>query len=187
MVCGSSSSRPSIHRSTILQFCKRCCSLSDLPLHECHGHVRPVVAERIVPSGEHREHTAEQRCVQVGYAGWFPVQGGRNTQRSLDLGRDGAVQYIRDIRRFFIVADFNLNKSEESALANTGFQHIKYLGFWCEPIYYKSHEQLQYNGPRRIDVRWVTGAGSRWCSRSTYSNWISHLSARSLFQINAFG
>jgi hypothetical protein len=85
----------------------------------------------------------------------------QNTQRSFDLGGYGAVQYNRDIHRFFFVTDFNLNKVEENAFTNTGFQHFRYQRAWRGPVHWEGYMQLQYNKPLRIDVRWVTGAGPR--------------------------
>lgn len=85
----------------------------------------------------------------------------QNTQRSFDLGGYGAVQYNRGIHRFFFVTDFNLNKVEENAFTNTGFQHIRYQRAWRGPVYWEAYTQLQYNKPLRIDVRWVVGAGPR--------------------------
>lgn len=85
----------------------------------------------------------------------------QNTQRSLDLGGYGAVQYIRDIHRFFFVTDFNLNKVEENAFTNTGFQHARYQRAWRGRVHWEGYTQFQYNKPLRIDVRWVTGGGPR--------------------------
>ncbi len=84
-----------------------------------------------------------------------------NTQRSTELGANGGVQFIHEIHRAFFVTDFNLNKVEENAFTNTGFQHLRYQRAWRGPLSWEGFTQLQYNKPLRIDVRWVTGAGPR--------------------------
>lgn len=84
-----------------------------------------------------------------------------NTQRSLDLGLNGGVQFIHDIHRVFLVTDFTLNKVERNDFTNTGFQHVRYQRQWRGPFSWEGYTQMQYNKPLRIDLRWVTGAGMR--------------------------
>ncbi len=84
-----------------------------------------------------------------------------NTQRSTDLGAQGGVQFIHDIHRAFFVTDFSLNRVENNAFTNMGFQHLRYQRQWRGPFVWEGFTQLQYNKPLRIDIRWVTGAGIR--------------------------
>ncbi|MCW5900113.1 MAG: DUF481 domain-containing protein [Flavobacteriales bacterium] len=90
-----------------------------------------------------------------------------NTQRSTELGANGGLQFIHGIHRAFVITDFNLNKVEDNAFTNTGFQHLRYQRAWRGPVHWEAYTQLQYNKPLRIDVRWVTGAGPRIVVRNT--------------------
>lgn len=90
-----------------------------------------------------------------------------NTQRSTELGANGGIQFIEGIHRIFLITDFNLNKVEDNAFTNTGFQHVRYQRAWRGPVSWEGYTQLQYNKPLRIDLRWVTGAGPRAVVRET--------------------
>jgi hypothetical protein len=84
-----------------------------------------------------------------------------NTQRSVNFGLNGGVQFIEGVHRAFFITDFTLNKVETNAFTNTGFQHLRYQRAWRGPLSWEAYTQLQYNKPLRIDVRWVTGVGPR--------------------------
>lgn len=84
-----------------------------------------------------------------------------NTQRSVNFGANGSVQFIHDIHRAFFVTDLSLNKVETNAFTNTGFQHLRYQRHWHGPFSWEGYTQMQYNKPLRIDLRWVTGGGVR--------------------------
>lgn len=108
----------------------------------------------------------ENKRLENDSSAWTAQAGFRfnmvqNTQRSYDLGGYGLLQHIRDMDRFFFVTDFNVNRVEENAFTNTGFQHIRYQRAWKDPVFWEVYTQLQYNQPLRIDLRWATGAGPR--------------------------
>ncbi len=84
-----------------------------------------------------------------------------NTQRSTDLGLNGGLQFMEGIHRAFFITDFSLNKVEENAFTNTGFQHLRYQRSWRGPLFLEGFTQVQYNKPLRIDLRWLTGGGLR--------------------------
>jgi hypothetical protein len=90
-----------------------------------------------------------------------------NTQRSISLGLNCGVQYVRAIHRLFFVSDLSLDRVEANAFQNTGFQHVRYnrivKGPWSAEVF----AQVQYNKPLRIDERWLLGAGPRYVVRRT--------------------
>lgn len=84
-----------------------------------------------------------------------------NTQRSINLGATGGVQFIHDIHRAFFISDFTLSRVEDNDFMNTGFQHVRYQRAWRGAFSWEGFMQLQYNKPLRIDVQWLMGAGPR--------------------------
>ncbi len=88
-----------------------------------------------------------------------------NTQRSLSLGLNGAVQFIKHRHRVFFVSDITLDRVEANAFQNTGFQHVRYNRQILERWWAEAFAQVQYNKPLRIDERWLLGAGPRYVLR----------------------
>lgn len=114
-------------------------------------------AQVVIIENKRFENDTARWSAQAGFR--FNVV--ENTQRSVDLGLTGGVQFIHDIHRVFMVTDFNLNRVEQNAFTNTGFQHFRYQRYWRGPFAWEGFTQFQYNRPLRIDLRWVTGAGLR--------------------------
>lgn len=85
-----------------------------------------------------------------------------NTQRSISLGLNGSVRYVQDIHRVFFISDLSLDRVEENAYQNTGFQHVRYNRHLSGRWHGEAFTQLQYNKPLRIDERWLLGAGPRY-------------------------
>ena len=116
-----------------------------------------VVAQVVNIENKRFEDDTSRWAAQAGFR--FNVV--ENTQRSTELGAHGGVQFIEGIHRAFFITDINLNKVEDNAFNNTGFQHLRYQRTWRGPLSWEAYTQLQYNRPLRIDVRWATGAGAR--------------------------
>ena len=85
-----------------------------------------------------------------------------NTQRVMDLGIDGGVQYRRGPHTAFIISDLVFNRVEDNAFQNTGFVHLRYTRHVDGPLSVEGFTQLQYNKPLRIDLRTLVGAGPRF-------------------------
>jgi hypothetical protein len=90
-----------------------------------------------------------------------------NTQRSVELGANGGVQFIQGLHRAFFVTDFSLNKVEANAFTNTGFQHARYQRTLTGPLSAEGYAQVQYNKPLRIDLQVLGGAGLRLVARNS--------------------
>ncbi len=90
-----------------------------------------------------------------------------NTQRSIALGANGGVQYVRDRHSAFFITDFTVDRVETNAFRNTGFQHLRHNQAWPGgPWSMEAYTQLQYNKPLRIDGRWMIGVGPRFVVRN---------------------
>ncbi|MFN3874644.1 MAG: DUF481 domain-containing protein [Flavobacteriales bacterium] len=88
-----------------------------------------------------------------------------NTQRSIELGAKGGVQFVHQAHRAFFITDFSLSRVEDNAFTNTGFQHLRYQRALRGPFTAEGYLQLQYNKPLRIDAQVMIGAGPRWVLR----------------------
>jgi putative salt-induced outer membrane protein YdiY len=99
--------------------------------------------------------------------GSFKFSVTENTQRSMSLGANGGVQYIRDRHRAFFVTDFTVDRVEANAFRNTGFQHLRYNRVLRGVLIAETFAQLQYNKPLRIDERWLLGLGPRAVLRNS--------------------
>lgn len=96
-----------------------------------------------------------------GHAG-FKFNLVENTQRSLDLGVNGRIQYITGRHRAFSVTDLTLTQVEDNAFQNTGFQHFRHNYLLRTRWYTEAFAQVQFNKPLRIDIRVLNGIGMRW-------------------------
>ncbi|MCB0757631.1 MAG: DUF481 domain-containing protein [Flavobacteriales bacterium] len=82
-------------------------------------------------------------------------------QRSLNLGLNGAVQYLNGRDRYMFISDLAFSQVEANDFLNTGFQHLRYNyrkdSLWTGAVF----AQAQYNKPLRLDLRLMLGAGPR--------------------------
>lgn len=82
-------------------------------------------------------------------------------QRSLNLGLNGAVQYMEGRDRYMFITDLAFSQVEDNDFLNTGFQHLRYNyrkdSLWTGEAF----TQAQYNKPLRLDLRLMLGAGPR--------------------------
>ena len=82
-------------------------------------------------------------------------------QRSLNLGLNGAVQFIDDRDRWFFVNDLAFSQVEANEFLNTGFQHLRY-NYRADSLWTgEAFAQAQYNKPLQLDLRLTLGAGPR--------------------------
>lgn len=91
----------------------------------------------------------------------FRYQLAESSQRSVDLGLNGAVQFIDGRDRFFFINDLAFSRVEGNKFVNTGFQHLRYNmradSIWTGEAFL----QAQYNKPMQLDLRLTAGAGPR--------------------------
>lgn len=96
----------------------------------------------------------------AGYAN-FRFNVAESGQRSLSLGLNGAVQYIKGRDRYMFINDLAFSQVETNDFLNTGFQHLRYNyrkdSLWTGEVF----AQAQYNKPLRLDLRLMLGAGPR--------------------------
>lgn len=78
-------------------------------------------------------------------------------QRSLNLGLNGAVQYMEGRDRYMFITDLAFSQVEDNDFLNTGFQHLRYNyrkdSLWTGEAF----TQAQYNKPLRLDLRLMLG------------------------------
>ncbi len=83
-------------------------------------------------------------------------------QRSLNLGLNGAVQFVDGRNRWFFINDLAFSQVETNEFQNTGFQHLRYNlrydSLWTPEAFL----QAQYNKPLKLDLRLTLGAGPRF-------------------------
>ena len=84
-----------------------------------------------------------------------------NTQRVMDLGIDGGVQYREGPHTAFLITDLVFSRVEDNAFQNTGFVHLRYTHHVDCPLLLEGFTQVQYNKPLRIDLRTLSGTGPR--------------------------
>lgn len=96
----------------------------------------------------------------TGYVN-FRFNVSESGQRSLNLGLNGAVQFIDGRDRWFFINDLAFSQVEDNEFLNTGYQHLRYNlrhdSLWTGEAY----AQAQYNKPLRLDLRLILGAGPR--------------------------
>lgn len=97
----------------------------------------------------------------TGYVN-FRYNIAENTQRSLNLGINGALQHVRDKNTWFFINDIALNRVENNSFLNTGFQHLRYNYNRDQRWTGEAFAQTQYNKPLKLDLRTTLGAGYRF-------------------------
>lgn len=91
----------------------------------------------------------------------FRFNVAENGQRSLSVGLNGAVQFIDQRDRYFLVNDLAFSQVEANEFLNTGFQHLRY-NYRADSLWTgEAFVQAQYNKPLRLDLRLMVGAGPR--------------------------
>ncbi|MFT3884270.1 MAG: DUF481 domain-containing protein [Flavobacteriales bacterium] len=99
----------------------------------------------------------------VPWAGYtnFRFNVAESEQRSLNLGFNGAVQYINGRDRWFFINDLAFSQVEANEFQNTGYQHLRYNYRYDRLWTGEAYAQAQYNKPLRLDLRLMLGAGPR--------------------------
>ena len=97
----------------------------------------------------------------TGYVN-FRFNVAESGQRSLNLGLNGAVQYINGRDRYMFINDISFSQVETNEFLNTGFQHLRY-NYRVDSLWTgEAFAQAQYNKPLRLDLRLMIGAGPRF-------------------------
>jgi len=92
----------------------------------------------------------------------FRFNVAENGQRAMNLGLNGAVQYIDGRDRWFFVNDLAFSQVEANEFLNTGFQHLRY-NYRADSLWTgEAFAQVQYNKPLKLDLRLTLGAGPRF-------------------------
>lgn len=100
----------------------------------------------------------------VPWAGYvnFRFDVAESGQRSMNLGLNGAVQYIHGRSRYMFINDLAFSQVEANDFLNTGFQHLRYNYRHDSSWTGEAFAQAQYNKPLRLDLRLMLGAGPRF-------------------------
>lgn len=87
----------------------------------------------------------------------------RDAQDFFQLENTTHVQYNDESHRVLLMNNVSINKSGDESWQNNGFQHLRYT-FQKEEkrLAYETFVQHQYNEIRKIDLRFLFGAGIRY-------------------------